>query len=69
MGAATDQAWRWTGALAALGAVEIPAEAADSPGLLVIGEVVSLADRIGGTLSSAHDPRPMGSSSSSGSSG
>jgi siroheme synthase len=47
MGAATDKAWRWIGTLAELGAVEIPAASADAPGMLVIGEVVSLADRIG----------------------
>jgi len=72
MGAATERAWRWTGALDALGAVEIPADAAELPGMLVIGEVVSLAERIGGSLSSAHDQRPLrdssGSADSSGSS-
>ncbi|HET6146043.1 MAG TPA: uroporphyrinogen-III C-methyltransferase [Polyangia bacterium] len=65
MGAATDRAWRWTGELGGLGAVEIPAEAAESPGMLVIGEVVSLAARIGGTLSRAHDPRPLSGSTGS----
>ena len=69
MGAATDRAWRWTGALGGLGAVEIPAEASESPGMLVIGEVVSLAERIGGSLSPAHDLRARGFSGSSGSSG
>jgi uroporphyrin-III C-methyltransferase / precorrin-2 dehydrogenase / sirohydrochlorin ferrochelatase len=52
MGAATERAWRWIGSLADLGAVAIPAESADSPGMLVIGDVVSLADRIGGSVSS-----------------
>ena len=51
MGAATDRAWRWIGPLSALGAVEIPAASADSPGMLVIGDVVSLADRISGSVS------------------
>jgi uroporphyrin-III C-methyltransferase/precorrin-2 dehydrogenase/sirohydrochlorin ferrochelatase len=69
LGAATDRAWRWIGALGGLGAVEIPAEASESPGMLVIGQVVSLAERIGGTLSSAHDQRARDFSSSSGSSG
>jgi uroporphyrin-III C-methyltransferase/precorrin-2 dehydrogenase/sirohydrochlorin ferrochelatase len=46
MGAATDKAWRWIGPLDALGAVGIPAPSSDAPGMLVIGEVVSLADRI-----------------------
>jgi uroporphyrin-III C-methyltransferase/precorrin-2 dehydrogenase/sirohydrochlorin ferrochelatase len=52
MGAATDRAWRWTGALSALGAVEIPAAVSDSPGMLVIGDVVSLAEQISGSVSS-----------------
>jgi uroporphyrin-III C-methyltransferase/precorrin-2 dehydrogenase/sirohydrochlorin ferrochelatase len=47
MGAATDRAWRWIGPLDELGAAEIPAASADAPGMLVIGDVVSLADRIG----------------------
>jgi uroporphyrin-III C-methyltransferase/precorrin-2 dehydrogenase/sirohydrochlorin ferrochelatase len=46
VGAATPQAWRWTGALEALPAVELPAEAAGAPGLLVIGDVVALAAEI-----------------------
>jgi uroporphyrin-III C-methyltransferase/precorrin-2 dehydrogenase/sirohydrochlorin ferrochelatase len=46
VGAATPQAWRWTGALSALGAAEIPPAAADAPGLLVIGDVVGLAAEI-----------------------
>ena len=47
MGAATDRSWRWLGPLGELGAVEIPAASADAPGMLVIGDVVSLAERIG----------------------
>ena len=43
VGAATPESWRWTGALDALGAAEIPPDAREAPGLLVIGEVVSLA--------------------------
>jgi uroporphyrin-III C-methyltransferase/precorrin-2 dehydrogenase/sirohydrochlorin ferrochelatase len=43
VGAATPQAWRWTGALDALGAAEIPPASREAPGLLVIGQVVSLA--------------------------
>jgi len=43
VGAATPESWRWTGALEELGAAEIPPEAREAPGLLVIGEVVSLA--------------------------
>jgi uroporphyrin-III C-methyltransferase/precorrin-2 dehydrogenase/sirohydrochlorin ferrochelatase len=43
VGAATPESWRWTGALEGLGAAEIPPDAREAPGLLVIGEVVSLA--------------------------
>jgi uroporphyrin-III C-methyltransferase/precorrin-2 dehydrogenase/sirohydrochlorin ferrochelatase len=43
VGAATPEAWRWTGALDGLGAAEIPPASREAPGLLVIGEVVSLA--------------------------
>jgi uroporphyrin-III C-methyltransferase/precorrin-2 dehydrogenase/sirohydrochlorin ferrochelatase len=43
VGAATPESWRWTGALDGLGAAEIPNDAREAPGLLVIGEVVSLA--------------------------
>ena len=46
MGAATDKAWRWVGPLGELGAIEIPPFASDAPGMLVIGQVVSLADRM-----------------------
>jgi uroporphyrin-III C-methyltransferase/precorrin-2 dehydrogenase/sirohydrochlorin ferrochelatase len=65
MGAATEKAWRWIGPLAALGAVEIPASASDAPGMLVIGQVVSLADRmiqIMGDVSSSQDRASRGSS-------
>jgi uroporphyrin-III C-methyltransferase / precorrin-2 dehydrogenase / sirohydrochlorin ferrochelatase len=43
VGAATPQAWRWTGTLAALGGAEIPPASSTAAGLLVIGQVVSLA--------------------------
>jgi uroporphyrin-III C-methyltransferase/precorrin-2 dehydrogenase/sirohydrochlorin ferrochelatase len=43
VGAATPEAWSWTGALEGLGAAEIPHDAREAPGLLVVGEVVSLA--------------------------
>jgi uroporphyrin-III C-methyltransferase len=46
VGAATPQAWRWTGPLTALGGVEIPETSADAPGLLVIGDVVGLAAQL-----------------------
>jgi uroporphyrin-III C-methyltransferase/precorrin-2 dehydrogenase/sirohydrochlorin ferrochelatase len=53
MGAATDRAWRWIGPLGALGGVEIPAAQADAPGLLIIGDVVALAEPIAAALSPA----------------
>lgn len=37
----------WTGTLAALGAAPIDADHAEAPGVLVIGAVVGLADRLG----------------------
>jgi uroporphyrin-III C-methyltransferase/precorrin-2 dehydrogenase/sirohydrochlorin ferrochelatase len=43
VGAGTPEAWRWTGTLAELGAAEIATYAREAPGLLVVGEVVSLA--------------------------
>jgi uroporphyrin-III C-methyltransferase / precorrin-2 dehydrogenase / sirohydrochlorin ferrochelatase len=52
LGAATPQSWRWTGTLAELGDVALPAESARAPGLLVIGAVVSLAAELSQGLSS-----------------
>ena len=46
VGAATPDAWRWTGRLDALGTAEIPPASRGAPGLLVIGQVVSLADAL-----------------------
>jgi siroheme synthase len=43
VGAGTPEAWRWTGTLEALGAAEIPQASRAAPGLLVIGQVVSVA--------------------------
>ena len=43
VGAATPDAWHWTGALEGLGAAEISPDAREAPGLLVVGQVVSLA--------------------------
>jgi uroporphyrin-III C-methyltransferase/precorrin-2 dehydrogenase/sirohydrochlorin ferrochelatase len=43
VGAATPEAWSWSGTLEGLGAAQIPHDAREAPGLLVIGEVVSLA--------------------------
>ena len=61
MGAATAQAWRWTGALGELGAAEIPPAVMEAPGMLVIGDVVSLADRIGCSVSTTTDVQSNGS--------
>ena len=52
VGAATEAAWRWTGALADLGGAEVPARSGDAPGLLVIGEVVGLAAELGAEVPS-----------------
>jgi uroporphyrin-III C-methyltransferase/precorrin-2 dehydrogenase/sirohydrochlorin ferrochelatase len=46
VGAATPDAWRWTGTLESLGAAEIPPASRAAPGLLVIGEVVTLAGEL-----------------------
>jgi uroporphyrin-III C-methyltransferase len=49
IGAATKDAWRWTGTLRDLETVEIPATApgtSGAPGLLVIGQVVGVAGEI-----------------------
>jgi uroporphyrin-III C-methyltransferase/precorrin-2 dehydrogenase/sirohydrochlorin ferrochelatase len=59
LGAATPAAWHWSGTLATLGDVDLPALAEDErrqPGLLVIGEVVAVAREI----QSAH-ARALGS--------
>jgi uroporphyrin-III C-methyltransferase/precorrin-2 dehydrogenase/sirohydrochlorin ferrochelatase len=63
MGAATERAWRWLGTLGALGAVEIPAAAAEAPGMLIIGDVVSLADRIAGATAVPEELVSRGTSS------
>jgi uroporphyrin-III C-methyltransferase/precorrin-2 dehydrogenase/sirohydrochlorin ferrochelatase len=46
VGAATRDAWRWTGRLDGLGAAEIPPASRAAPGLLVVGQVVSLAGEL-----------------------
>jgi uroporphyrin-III C-methyltransferase/precorrin-2 dehydrogenase/sirohydrochlorin ferrochelatase len=50
VGAATPQSWSWTGTLASLGAVEVPAASSAAPGLLVIGAVVGLASELAAGL-------------------
>jgi uroporphyrin-III C-methyltransferase len=49
VGAATSAAWTWTGTLAGLGEVNLPAARAGeptAPGLLVIGDVVTVAAEV-----------------------
>ena len=50
VGAATPQSWSWTGTIASLGAVEVPAASSGAPGLLVIGAVVGLAAELAAGL-------------------
>jgi uroporphyrin-III C-methyltransferase/precorrin-2 dehydrogenase/sirohydrochlorin ferrochelatase len=57
VGAATPQAWSWTGGLASLGAVEVPASSAGAPGLLVIGAVVGLAAELAADVELLRNPR------------
>ncbi len=52
VGAATTQSWRWLGTLAELAAAEIPAASTGAPGMLVIGQVVGLANELVSELSS-----------------
>jgi uroporphyrin-III C-methyltransferase/precorrin-2 dehydrogenase/sirohydrochlorin ferrochelatase len=46
LGAGHERCWRWTGSLAALGEVQVPPDNRDLPGLLVIGEVVGVAQQL-----------------------
>jgi uroporphyrin-III C-methyltransferase len=46
VGATTPESWRWVGTLAELGGAEIPAASAAAPGMLVIGQVVGLANEL-----------------------
>jgi uroporphyrin-III C-methyltransferase/precorrin-2 dehydrogenase/sirohydrochlorin ferrochelatase len=55
VGAATPQSWTWTGTLASLGTVDVPAASAGAPGLLVIGAVVGLATELAAGLAAAAD--------------
>ncbi len=47
LGATTADAWSWRGTLGELAQVSLPEDRRGLPGLLVLGEVVSLADVIG----------------------
>jgi uroporphyrin-III C-methyltransferase/precorrin-2 dehydrogenase/sirohydrochlorin ferrochelatase len=47
LAASTPSAFVWTGALEELGEATLPEDRRDAPGTLVIGEVVSVASRIG----------------------
>jgi uroporphyrin-III C-methyltransferase len=46
LGAHTPRQWRWLGSLAELGAIALPGDRADLPGLVVIGDVVGVAEQI-----------------------
>jgi uroporphyrin-III C-methyltransferase len=46
LGAHGPRQWQWTGTIAELGTAVWPADRADLPGLVVVGEVVQLADRL-----------------------
>jgi uroporphyrin-III C-methyltransferase/precorrin-2 dehydrogenase/sirohydrochlorin ferrochelatase len=62
VGAATPESWRWTGTLEDIGAAVIPPDAREAPGLLVIGEVVSLAGALRlETGAAAPGPSPLAS--------
>jgi uroporphyrin-III C-methyltransferase len=46
LGAHTERKWQWTGLLSDLASVELPADRADLPGLIVVGDVVHVADKL-----------------------
>ena len=54
LGASTPEAFTWTGALRELGEASLPAS--DAPGILVIGEVVSLAAALSAVEEPSHAP-------------
>ena len=56
LGASTPDAHAWAGPLFELGDATLPAELADAPGTIVVGEVVGLSAALGGT---ALRPAPM----------
>jgi uroporphyrin-III C-methyltransferase/precorrin-2 dehydrogenase/sirohydrochlorin ferrochelatase len=57
LGASTPQAWRWLGRLDALASAALPPALieANVPGLVVIGEVVSLAERLAPEMGAGDD--------------
>lgn len=62
LGAATAAAWSWTGTLETLATVELPPRPAGepaAPGLLVIGEVVSLVAQVEALRHAPRDARPQ----------
>ncbi len=52
LGAHTERQWSWTGALAELAGTALPEDRRELPGLLVVGDVVAIADRIAAPISS-----------------
>jgi uroporphyrin-III C-methyltransferase/precorrin-2 dehydrogenase/sirohydrochlorin ferrochelatase len=62
LGAATPEAWHWTGTLADLPEVALPAASSDErrqPGLLVIGDVVAIGARIAATARAGGESPPQ----------
>lgn len=49
LGAHTDRQWSWTGTVDQLASIAIPADRRELPGLVVIGDVVAIADRLSST--------------------
>lgn len=65
VGAATPAAWHWTGSLADLATAEPPADrlAAGAPVMIVVGDVVSLSERLHPAMQSSDgmaEPRAQG---------
>jgi uroporphyrin-III C-methyltransferase/precorrin-2 dehydrogenase/sirohydrochlorin ferrochelatase len=60
LGASSPLSWSWRGPLADLGKAKIPDRSRDLPGCLCVGEVVSLANQLAGSLSDEADVRRSG---------
>jgi uroporphyrin-III C-methyltransferase len=46
LGAHTERMWQWTGPLSALSSLVLPDDRADLPGLVVVGDVVTIGERL-----------------------
>jgi uroporphyrin-III C-methyltransferase/precorrin-2 dehydrogenase/sirohydrochlorin ferrochelatase len=62
LGASSQLSWDWRGPLVDLGEAKIPDRSRDLPGCLCVGEVVSLASQLAGSLSNESDVRRSGTS-------